>query len=613
MSQALYRKYRSQTFDELIGQSHITKILKNAAKKGAFSHAYLFVGSRGTGKTSAARILAKATNCTNLSAEGNPCGECNACFSIAKGNFLDLIEIDAASNRGVDQIRELKEKIEFSPVEGKYKVYIVDEVHMLTNEAFNALLKTLEEPPAHVIFILATTDVHKLPATILSRCQRYDFRLGTDDEIRQLLETTAKVENVKLTKEAIEILVQNAHGSYRDSLSLLDVVVSGQLESDNPDEVSESEVRRILGIPDSTMVLYMLEKLVNNELPDLLKLISELENKGVNLQQFVKYVMETLRQLLVGRVAGTIDYSLYPFAQKLNERELLRYITAFLEAERTLKNIYMPGLVLEMLVVQLCTGINSVNEKQATPNGANGNGQNDNSPKKVSKLPEAPKTNKSEANKSEEKSEKPVVETVENIADETVAEETASQEIAEVTEVVSEEAAPVEETITENSSKSGEVKHAPAELSMKDIEKEWDKFVSQIQKFNAHLYAFIKSALLLEVTSKEVTIGVPFEFHKERIESLKSREIMNQIFNEVYGFIVPVKCKVDATVKRKKKVSADVVLKNIVQSKTEQAPKAAESKPTESNTSGDNAQKGNLGATFPRKISKQVEAIFEGM
>ena len=175
MPSVLYQKYRSMDFDEIKGQDHVTKLLKNAVKGNQISQAYLFVGSRGTGKTSTARILAKAVNCKKPKADGNPCNECEYCTSITTGRFMDLIEIDAASNRGIDQIRELKEKIEFSPSEGKFKVYIIDEVHMLTTEAFNALLKTLEEPPGHVIFILATTDVHKLPPTILSRCQRYEI------------------------------------------------------------------------------------------------------------------------------------------------------------------------------------------------------------------------------------------------------------------------------------------------------------------------------------------------------------------------------------------------------------------------------------------------------
>ena len=263
MSTVLYQKYRSQDFDQLKGQDNVTKLLKNAVKKNQLAHAYLFVGSRGTGKTSTARILAKAINCLEPKKDGNPCLECDNCKSIANGTFLDLIEIDAASNRGIDQIRELKERIEFSPTEGRYKVYIIDEVHMLTTEAFNALLKTLEEPPAHVIFILATTDVHKLPPTILSRCQRYDFRLGTDDEIRDLIKGICKEEKITIQDEALDVVVQNAKGSYRDALSLMDVVYSGQ-EHDKS-EITLDEVRKTLGLPDSEKVILLLTSLLDGD------------------------------------------------------------------------------------------------------------------------------------------------------------------------------------------------------------------------------------------------------------------------------------------------------------------------------------------------------------
>jgi len=271
---SLYQKYRSTNFDEIKGQEHITRLLKNAVKGKQISHGYLFVGSRGTGKTSMARIMAKAVNCLALTSSGNPCNECSVCKSIADGTFLDLIEIDAASNRGIDQIRELKEKIEFSPSEGQFKVYIVDEVHMLTTEAFNALLKTLEEPPKHVIFIFATTDVHKLPPTILSRCQRYDFRLGTDGEIKSLIEEIAKKEKIHIKGDALDLIVNNAKGSYRDALSILDVVYSGQ--EDTKQEITMEEVRKILGIPDSDQVLNLLHSLLVGDGSKSLEIIESL-------------------------------------------------------------------------------------------------------------------------------------------------------------------------------------------------------------------------------------------------------------------------------------------------------------------------------------------------
>ena len=350
MSQVLYRKYRMQNFDELVGQEHISGILKNAVKKDSLSHAYLFTGSRGTGKTSTARILVKAINCLNRLDDGNPCNKCDFCKAITAGRFLDLIEIDAASNRGIDQIRELKEKIEFSPVEGKYKTYIIDEVHMLTTEAFNALLKTLEEPPEHVIFILATTDAHKLPPTILSRCQRYDFRLGSDDEVKGLLLGIAKKEKIKIADDALKILIHNAKGSFRDALSLLDVVYSGQIESEEPKEISENEVRQILGIPDSTMVYYFLEKIVLNDKVAALEMINEIDNKGVNLQQFVKYTLLMLRDILVQKMQDELNLEEYSFAKNLSLSEIISLVNAFVNVERNLKNTSIPILEFEMVI-----------------------------------------------------------------------------------------------------------------------------------------------------------------------------------------------------------------------------------------------------------------------
>ena len=349
MPVVLYRKYRAQNFDELVGQEHITKILKNSIKSNQLSHAYLFVGSRGTGKTSSARILAKAVNCMNPKSDGNPCCKCEACTAIADGSYMDLVEIDAASNRGIDQIRELKEKIEFAPVKGKYKVYIIDEVHMLTTEAFNALLKTLEEPPSHVIFILVTTDVHKLPPTILSRCQRYDFRLGTDEEILKTLKKILKKEDLNVDDNGLGLVVRNARGSFRDALSLLDVVINSQLRSENPKEITEDEVRSVLGIPEIYMVNDLLSALISGDGKKSLKCIDELVDKGTNLVQFTNFTLETLREVLVAKISKQKTDE-YTFAEDLSLKQLLSLITEFLNVENELRSSTNQILVLQMLI-----------------------------------------------------------------------------------------------------------------------------------------------------------------------------------------------------------------------------------------------------------------------
>ncbi len=349
MSTVLYRKYRAQVFDEIIGQEHITKILKNAVKDSQLSHAFLFVGSRGTGKTSTARILAKAVNCIKPKKDGNPCNECENCLAISNGTFMDLIEIDAASNRGIDQIRELKERIEFAPSKGKFKIYIIDEVHMLTTEAFNALLKTLEEPPEHVIFILATTDVHKLPATILSRCQRYDFRLGNEQEIRSTLEEILKKEKIKVQEKGLDIIVRNARGSYRDALSLLDVVINSQSNGKDPKKITIEEVRAVLGIPEVYMVNDLLSSLIKGDSKQALNCIRELEEKGSNLAQFTNFTLEVLREVLVSKISGE-DIKEYTFAKELSLKEILFLIKEFLNVERELKNTTNQILIFQMLI-----------------------------------------------------------------------------------------------------------------------------------------------------------------------------------------------------------------------------------------------------------------------
>ncbi|MFH1546915.1 MAG: DNA polymerase III subunit gamma/tau [bacterium] len=351
MSIVLYRKYRSKDFDQLVGQDHISSILKRAVSQSQVGHAYLFYGPRGLGKTSTARILAKSVNCLKPGKDGNPCGKCEVCKSFEAGKFLDLIEIDAASNRGIDQIRELKEKIEFSPSEGKYKVYVVDEVHMLTKEAFNALLKTPEEPPTHAMFILCTTEVHKVPATILSRCQRFDFRLGTRDDIEGLLKSVTKKEKVKLDSGALSLLIENAKGSYRDALSLLDVVVSGQKDSKKPKEITEEEVRFVLGLPDSTMAYFFLEKIVSGDQTKALELVEELSQKGVNLEQFIKFCLSVLQKILVDKMKGGTETSEeYSFSIGVTREKTLKLINMFINSERSLKDTVIPTLPLEILV-----------------------------------------------------------------------------------------------------------------------------------------------------------------------------------------------------------------------------------------------------------------------
>ena len=297
-SQSLYRKWRSQTFDDLVGQEPIIRTLKNALKSDNVKHAYLFTGPRGTGKTSTARLLAKTVNCSNPK-DGEPCNECLQCREITLGNSFNVIEIDAASNRGIDNIRDLREKVMMPPSTGKYKVYVLDEAHMLTNEAFNALLKTLEEPPPYAIFVLATTDVHKMLPTVLSRCQRFDFkRISTSQIVKHLLYVSEQ-ENIKLERSAAELIARTAAGGMRDALSLLDQAIAYAGE-----EISLVQVQVMLGVADPHAIFKLITCIAECNSSAVLHLIHELSEAGADLRQINAQVVEYWRALMLSRAGA---------------------------------------------------------------------------------------------------------------------------------------------------------------------------------------------------------------------------------------------------------------------------------------------------------------------
>ncbi len=290
--QALYRKYRPKTFDDVYGQEHITETLKNELANNTTVHAYLFTGTRGTGKTTCAKILANAVNCTNLQ-NGNPCLECESCKSFLSGENTDIVEIDAASNNSVEDIRELRERINFAPASSKYRVYIIDEVHMLSISAFNALLKTLEEPPSHVIFILATTEVHKLPATILSRCQRFDFRRIDSDKICERLQYIASKEDLTLTDEAATLIASAADGGMRDALSILDLCASGSRNID------EATVESVCAMAGSDYLLELCDFIKHKDTENALLMLDRLHNSSVDMLRLLSELISHYRDLMI--------------------------------------------------------------------------------------------------------------------------------------------------------------------------------------------------------------------------------------------------------------------------------------------------------------------------
>ncbi len=362
---ALYRKWRPQNFEEVKGQQHITKTLANAVKTGKIAHAYLFVGPRGVGKTSVARIFAKALNCEK-GPTPYPCNTCNSCVKITKGISLDVLEIDGASNRGIDQIRELKERIKFSPVEGRYKIYIIDEVHMLTNEAFNALLKTLEEPPPHVIFIFATTDPQKLPATILSRCQRFDFKRLTPEIIRGEVKRILEVEGVTFEEDAVSLISQMSDGSMRDALSILEQVIAYTEGSITYDATLE-----VLGIAGEDVIYEILKGIKSREKESVLKIVGEALERGVEPRTLYLDIIKMLRNLMLFMIGGkkalkeeTEDYikKLEYLSKYYTHKDVEVLLDRFISFEIQMKTTTVPRIVLEFLLLF------SLNEKELPEN-----------------------------------------------------------------------------------------------------------------------------------------------------------------------------------------------------------------------------------------------------
>lgn len=298
--QALYRSYRPQDFKSVAGQRHVVTTLQNAIKLNKVAHAYLFSGPRGTGKTSMAKIMAKALNCVH-GPTTEPCNECEICKGITKGTISDIVEIDAASNNGVDEIRDLRDKVKYLPSECRYKVYIIDEVHMLSQGAFNALLKTLEEPPSHVIFILATTESHKIPATILSRCQRFDFQSLDKADIVERLQYVLNAENIKATPEAVDLIAESSEGGMRDALSLLDQSISYSTD----DVISEDDVLAVSGNISSQIILHMLKEALESNSAEVLKSLGEIISDGKEIPRIINDVIIFLRDALLAKIGSS--------------------------------------------------------------------------------------------------------------------------------------------------------------------------------------------------------------------------------------------------------------------------------------------------------------------
>jgi DNA polymerase-3 subunit gamma/tau len=354
MSQALYRKYRPRGWAEVIGQEHIVQTLKNAILADRIGHAYLFAGPRGTGKTTLARLLAKAVNCQNTDLSKRPCNECENCKAVNENRFLDLIEIDAASNTSVDDVRDLRDKINFSPSQGKYKIYIIDEVHMLSTAAFNALLKTLEEPPPHAIFVLATTEIHKIPATVLSRCQRHEFRRVPVDEIIKQLEAIAKAEKIQADDEAITVIARQAGGGLRDAISLLDQLAS------TGTKITLKLTQTVLGTATSQTVLDIVTSMLDRQASAGIEAIHTALDSGADPRALARQIVDYLRGLMLIQMGNgdqvettkDIKEKMNVHARAFSEAQVLRMIKTFNNAAVESRGGWQPSLSLELALAE---------------------------------------------------------------------------------------------------------------------------------------------------------------------------------------------------------------------------------------------------------------------
>lgn len=498
----LYRKYRPQSFSDVTGQEHIIKTITNEISTGQVAHAYLFSGPRGVGKTTTARLLAKAVNCTDRP-EGNfePCEKCISCQEITVGRNIDVIEIDAASQTGVDNVREnIIENSRFKPTKSKYKVFIIDEVHMLTTNAFNALLKTLEEPPAHVIFILATTELHDLPETVISRCQRFNFKKIKYEEMLARLESLTKEENVKVEKEVLDRIINKSDGCLRDAESLL-----GQVLSLNLKKITTEDAQLILPSSNVETILDFTDHLLNKESAEAINLINSLSENGANLEQFAYDLIEILRVIMIGQATNfvrfTTDYSeennkkIKELAEKFPTKDITYLLEQIIDRRVQIKTSPLPQLPLELLVVKF-----SKPEETITP------------PPMVSASSK----------------DTPLKNTTTPVA--------ASTLLA---------TPPTAKTSTlEISDPSRPTSNSPLKTTLDDIKNKWSEIVEEISTTHHSLTFILKMCGLQGIDRNGLCIAVPFEFHKDKLEEVKNKRAIEDIFEKKLNERVPFYCQI---------------------------------------------------------------------
>lgn len=509
MSQALYRKYRPKEWNEVVGQDHVVTTLKNAIAADRVAHAYLFAGSRGTGKTTLARLLAKAVNCLNPDPKKRPDNECENCKAVNENRFLDLIEIDAASNTSVDDVRDLRDKINFSPSQGKYKIYIIDEVHMLSTAAFNALLKTLEEPPPHAIFVLATTEIHKIPATVLSRCQRHEFRRVPVDEIVKQLKLIIKAEKIQADDDALIQIARQSAGGMRDAISLLD-----QLSSMG-EKITLALAQTVLGTATSQTVLGIISSVMDHDPAHGLETIHKALDAGADPRSLARQIVEYLRGLMLiqmgnaNQVEATADVrkQMQAHARSFSTSDVLRMMKAFNTAATDLRGGWQPSLSLELALAEVLDAPNEITSSPGTPYQAKPQpvtaSQTESKPKVV---PDAlPKEHRDDPGTARQ----------------------GSKDEAQAPP-------PIEKSV----------------LSAGDVIKAWKHLSSSLPKTQANLSALLNSVRMIDMQGKTLILGLASDVLVSKIDKPDQIEVIRKLIKDEFGVDVNVRCVV-TTVKGK--------------------------------------------------------------